>query len=69
MMDENDGMRALKITLIVTFIAGFIGYSDFYSFAQNEYLILVMFLLLLGLVVFSLVNLFRGFSKSFVLAS
>ena len=63
MMDENDGMRALKITLIVTFIAGFIGYSDFYSFAQNEYLILVMFLLLLGLVVFSLVNLFRGFSR------
>ena len=63
MMDENDGMRALKITLIVTFVAGFIGYSDFYSFAQNEYLILVMFLLLLGLLVFSLINLFRGFSR------
>ena len=63
MVDENDGIRALKITLIVTFLAGFIGYSDFYSFAQNEYLILVMFLLLLGLVVFSLVNLFRGFSR------
>tara|TARA_B100000900_G_scaffold185605_1_gene157371 strand:- start:187 stop:570 length:384 start_codon:yes stop_codon:yes gene_type:complete len=63
MVDENDGMRALKITLIVTFLAGFIGYSDVYSFAQNEYLILVMFLLLLGLVIFSLFNLFRGFSR------
>ena len=42
MMDENDGMRALKITLIVTFIAGFIGYSDFYSFAQNGYLTTIM---------------------------
>ncbi len=62
-VDENDGMRALKITLIVTFLAGFIGYSDFYSFAQNEYLMLVMFLLLLGLLVFSLINLFRGFSR------
>ena len=64
MMDENDGMRALKITLIVTFIAGFIGYSDFYSFAQNGYLIMIMVILLLGLVIFSFANLVRGFSRT-----
>lgn len=63
MMDENDGMRALKITLIVTFIAGFIGYSDFYSFAQNGYLTTIMGILLFGLVIFSFFNLFRGFSR------
>ena len=64
MMDENDGMRALKITLIVTFVAGFIGYSDFYSFAQNGYLTTIMGILLFGLVVFSFFNLFRGFSRA-----
>ena len=64
MMDENDGMRALKITLIVTFVAGFIGYSDFYSFAQNGYLTTIMGLLLFGLVIFSFFNLFRGFSRA-----
>ena len=64
MMDENDGMRALKITLIVTFIAGFIGYSDFYSFAQNGYLTTIMGISLFGLVVFSFINLFRGFSRA-----
>ena len=64
MMDENDGMRALKITLIVTFIAGFIGYSDFYSFAQNGYLTTIMGILLFGLVIFTFINLFRGFSRA-----
>ena len=64
MMDENDGMRALKITLIITFIAGFIGYSDFYSFAQNGYLIMIMGILLFGLVLFSFANLVRGFSRT-----
>ena len=64
MMDENDGMRALKITLIVTFVAGFIGYSDFYSFAQNAYLTTIMGILLFGLVVFTFINLFRGFSRA-----
>ena len=64
MMDENDGMRALKITLIVTFVAGFIGYSDFYSFAQNGYLTTIMGILLFGLVFFSFINLFRGFSRA-----
>ena len=64
MMDENDGMRALKITLIVTFVAGFIGYSDFYSFAQNGYLTTIMGILLFGLVVFTFINIFRGFSRA-----
>ena len=64
MMDENDGMRALKITLVVTFIAGLIGYSDFYSFSQNGYLTTIMGILLFGLVVFTFINLFRGFSRA-----
>ena len=64
MMDENDGMRALKITLIVTFVAGFIGYADFYSFAQNGYLTTIMGILLFGLVVFTFINIFRGFSRA-----
>jgi len=63
MMDENDGIRALKLTLIITFIAGFIGYSDIYSFAQDKNFILIMFLLLSGLVGFNLINLFRSFSR------
>ena len=63
MMDENDGIRALKLTLIITFIAGFIGYSDIYSFAQDKNFILIMFLLLCGLVGFNLINLFRSFSR------
>ena len=64
MMDENDGMRALKITLVVTFVAGLIGYSDFYSFSQNGYLTTIMGILLFGLVVFTFINLFRGFSRA-----
>ena len=28
MMDENDGIRALKITLLATIFCGFVGYSD-----------------------------------------
>ena len=64
MMDENDGMRALKITLVVTFVAGLIGYSDFYSFSQNGYLTTIMSILLFGLVVFTFINLFRGFSRA-----
>ena len=62
MMDENDGIRALKLTLIITFIAGFI-YSDIYSFAQDKNFILIMFILLCGLVGFNLINLFRSFSR------
>jgi len=27
-MDENDGIRALKITLLAALFSGFIGYSD-----------------------------------------
>jgi FtsH-binding integral membrane protein len=63
MMDENDGIRALKLTLIITFIAGFIGYSDIYSFAQDKNFIMIMFILLCGLVGFNLINIFRSFSR------
>ena len=63
MMDENDGIRALKLTLIITFIAGFIGYSDIYSFAQDKNFIMIIFILLCGLVGFNLINIFRSFSR------
>ena len=41
-MDENDGLRAMKIVLFVTFLTGFIGYSDFYSFSENSFLIVFL---------------------------
>ena len=41
-MDENDGLKALKIVLLVTLITGYIGYSDFYSFSENFGLQLVL---------------------------
>ena len=60
--DENDGIRALELT-VVTFIAGFIGYSDIYSFAQDKNFIMIMFILLCGLIGFNLINIFRSFSR------
>ena len=54
---------SIKLTLIITFIAGFIGYSDIYSFAQDKNFIMIMFILLCGLVGFNLINIFRSFSR------
>ena len=37
-MDENDGYKALKIVFLVTLLTGFVGYSDIYSFSDNNFL-------------------------------
>lgn len=62
-MDENDGFNALKITFLVTFITGFIGYSDIYSFSENGNIAIFLFISLLGLIIFEFVRIFRGFSR------
>ena len=62
-MDENDGFRALKITLLVTLITGFIGYSDIYSFSESMSLALFLLVSLLGLIIFEFIRIFRGFSR------
>ena len=41
-MDENDGIKALKLVLLITILAGFIGYSDIYSFAENMILQVIL---------------------------
>ena len=38
-MDENDGIRALKITLLATLFSGFIGYSDIGTAIYNSGLV------------------------------
>ena len=62
-MDENDGFRALKITLLVTLITGFIGYSDIYSFSESMFLALFLLASLMGLIIFEFIRIFRGFSR------
>jgi FtsH-binding integral membrane protein len=62
-MDENDGLKALKIVLFVTLLTGYIGYSDFYSFSENIGLKFFLFFSLLGLIVLSLIRTVIGFSR------
>ncbi|MEL1236822.1 MAG: Bax inhibitor-1 family protein [Candidatus Neomarinimicrobiota bacterium] len=62
-MDENDGLKALKIVLFVTLITGYIGYSDFYSFSENIGLKFFLFFSLLGLIILSLIRTVIGFSR------
>jgi FtsH-binding integral membrane protein len=62
-MDENDGLKALKIVLFVTLITGYIGYSDFYSFSENFGLQLVLLFSLLGLIILSLIRTVVSFSR------
>lgn len=63
MMDENDGLKALKIVLFVTLLTGYIGYSDFYSFSENIGLKFFLFFSLLGLILLSLIRTVIGFSR------
>jgi FtsH-binding integral membrane protein len=62
-MDENDGLKALKIVLFVTLLTGYIGYSDFYSFSENIGLKFFLFFSLLGLIVLSLIRTVISFSR------
>ena len=63
LMDENDGLKALKIVLLVTLLTGYIGYSDFYSFSENVGLQYVLLLSLFGLIILSLVRTVVSFSR------
>ena len=65
-MDENDGLRATKIVFFVTVLTGYIGYSDIYSFSENVTLQVVLLLSLLGLIIFSLIRTFIGFSRNVI---
>ena len=65
-MDENDGLRATKIVFLVAVLTGFIGYSDIYSFSENNILQVILLLSLLGLIVFSLIRTFVGFSRKVI---
>ena len=63
MMDENDGIKALKIVLLVTMLTGYIGYSDFYSFSENIGLQFFLLLSLLGLIILSFIRTAISFSR------
>jgi FtsH-binding integral membrane protein len=65
-IDENDGFRALKIVFFTTLITGSIGYSDIYSFSENEGLVKFLFISLLGLISFEFIKVLRGFSRKTV---
>ena len=63
MMDENDGIKALKIVLLVTLLTGYIGYSDFYSFSENIGLRYFLLFSLLGLIILSFIRTVVSFSR------
>ena len=65
-LDENDGLRAIKIVFFITVLTGYIGYSDFYSFSENTILQVILLLSLFGLIIFSLIRTFIGFSRSVI---
>ena len=65
-MDENDGFKALQIVLLVTIVTGIIGYSDIYSFSESASMALFLFISLLGLIIFSFIRIFRGFSRKVI---
>ena len=62
-MDENDGIKALKIVLLVTLLTGYIGYSDFYSFSENIGLQYFLLFSLLGLIILSFIRTAVSFSR------
>ena len=62
-MDENDGIKALKIVMLVTLLTGYIGYSDFYSFSENIGLQYFLLFSLLGLIILSFIRTAVSFSR------
>ena len=62
-MDENDGLTALKIVLVVTLLTGYIGYSDFYSFSENAVFGVILMLSLFCLLLFNLARFFMDISR------
>jgi len=67
-MDENDGYKALKIVFLVTLLTGFVGYSDIYSFSENNFLAVFLLFSLLGLIVFEFIRAIKGLSRKAVKA-
>lgn len=62
-MDENDGLKAMKIVLLATLLTGYLGYSGLYSFSENVGLQVFLFISLLGLIVFSFIRTIFSFSR------
>ena len=67
-MDENDGYKALKIVFLVTLLTGFVGYSDIYSFSENNFLAVFLLFSLLGLIIFEFIRAIKGLSRKAVKA-
>jgi FtsH-binding integral membrane protein len=64
-MDENDGIRSLKITLLATLFSGFIGYSDVGSAIYNSGFIQnILFFGLLALIIFEFSRTVFKFSRN-----
>ena len=64
-MDENDGIRALKITLLATLFSGFIGYSDIGTAIYNSGFVQnILFFGLLALIVFEFSRTTFKFSRN-----
>ena len=64
-MDENDGIRALKITLLATLFSGFIGYSDVGYAIYNSGLVQnILFFGLLALILFEFSRTVFKFSRN-----
>jgi len=67
-MDENDGYKALKIVFLVTLLTGFVGYSDIYSFSENNFLAIFLLFSLLGLIVTEFIRTIVGLSRKAIKA-
>ena len=68
-MDENDGIRALKITLLVTIFCGFVGYSDIgQALNSSGYVHAFLFFGLLGLIIFEFSRTTFKFSRNTIRA-
>ena len=64
-MDENDGIRALKITFLATLFSGFIGYSDVGSAIYNSGFVQnILFFGLLALILFEFSRTVFNFSRN-----
>ena len=68
-MDENDGIRALKITLLATIFCGFVGYSDIgQTLNSSGYVHAFLFFGLLGLIIFEFSRTTFKFSRNTIRA-
>jgi FtsH-binding integral membrane protein len=52
----------------VTLLTGFVGYSDIYSFSENNFLAVFLLFSLLGLIIFEFIRAIRGLSRKAIKA-